>query len=143
MSAPAERLRKLLSAKDKKATILEMAGANEIDTDLTALLDINIEGAKAAGQPEQVIEFLAKIRTAITKYVIPAKRTPKPAAPAPAPEGPLSSETASTLLGATPAAAAPPPPAARAPPSMGSGSGLILPGASAPRPPGSGSGLIL
>ena len=45
-AAPAERLKKLLAAPDKKDCLLEMAAANEIDAGFFALLDQNIEGAR-------------------------------------------------------------------------------------------------
>lgn len=70
MAAPADRLKKLLAAQDKKAMLLEMAGKNEIDRDLIKLLDVNIESAKQAQQPQQVIDFLTKVKVAASKYVI-------------------------------------------------------------------------
>ena len=70
VAAPADRLKKLLSAPDKKAMLLEMAGMNEIDGDLIKLIDVNIETAKLAGQPDQVIEFFNKIKTACLKFVV-------------------------------------------------------------------------
>jgi hypothetical protein len=73
ITAPAERLKKLLTAPDKKAAILEMAAANEIDKDLLALMDVNIETARQAGQPEQVIQFFEKIKAACQKYAIVAE----------------------------------------------------------------------
>ena len=48
-AAPA-RLRKLMEARDKKATLLDMAGAGEIDRALIDLMDQNIAGAAAAKQ---------------------------------------------------------------------------------------------
>ena len=55
---PAAKLKKLLTSPDKKATILEMAGDNEIDVPLLLLLKTNIAAAKSAKQPEAV-EFMA------------------------------------------------------------------------------------
>jgi len=69
LAAPAERMRKLLTAKDKRATLLEMAGANEIDKELVALLDTNAKAAKSAGQ-EEAAEFLGKVRDAARKFLI-------------------------------------------------------------------------
>ncbi|KAK9909063.1 hypothetical protein WJX75_006635 [Coccomyxa subellipsoidea] len=66
---PLERMKKLLTSKDKKATLLEMAGNNEIDTALLDLLQQNIDGAKAAGQKEPA-EFMEKIRDAARKFVM-------------------------------------------------------------------------
>eukprot|EP00217_Crustomastix_stigmatica_P007547 CAMPEP_0183795142 /NCGR_PEP_ID=MMETSP0803_2-20130417/4252_1 /TAXON_ID=195967 /ORGANISM="Crustomastix stigmata, Strain CCMP3273" /LENGTH=314 /DNA_ID=CAMNT_0026039553 /DNA_START=47 /DNA_END=991 /DNA_ORIENTATION=- len=69
LSAPADRLRKLLTAQDKKATLLEMVGNNEIDTAFLELLNQNIIGAKAAGN-EQAAEFMHKLFEAAKKYSI-------------------------------------------------------------------------
>jgi len=69
LAAPAARMRKLLTAKDKRATLLEMAGANEIDKELIALLDQNAKAAKDAGQ-EEAAEFLGKVRDAARKFLL-------------------------------------------------------------------------
>lgn len=69
VSAPADRLKKLLESKDKKAMLLEMAGENEIDQGLIGLLEQNISGAEAAGQKEAA-EFMGKILLACRRYVI-------------------------------------------------------------------------
>lgn len=63
-----DRLAKILSAKDKKATILDMAGENQLDRSLLALLDQNIAAANSAGQ-EQAAGFMEKIRGAVVKYM--------------------------------------------------------------------------
>ena len=63
------RLKKLLESKDKKATLLEMAGAGEIDQALMDLLDQNIAGAKEAGQ-DQAAEFMTKVKQATARYLI-------------------------------------------------------------------------
>lgn len=68
-AAPAERLKRLLASKDKKATLLEMAGANEIDQGLMDLLTQNIEGATAAGQTEAA-EFMQKVQQAVGRYML-------------------------------------------------------------------------
>merc|ERR1711871_94435 len=67
--APAERLRNLLSAKDKKAETLAMASRNEIDPPLMALLQQNINMAKQADQT-QAAEFMEKIRVACSRYSV-------------------------------------------------------------------------
>jgi len=59
-STAVERVKKLLTAPDKKAMIIEMAEANEIDVPLMDLLQQNIEGAKAAGQAEAAA-FMEKV----------------------------------------------------------------------------------
>lgn len=66
---PAERLRKLLQAPDKRETLLEMAGDNEIDQPLLDLLQQNIAAAKAANQ-EKPAEFMQKVHDAARKYLI-------------------------------------------------------------------------
>jgi hypothetical protein len=68
-AAPVERLKKLLAAKDKKAALLEMAAANEIDQGLMDLLAQNIEGATEAGQTEAA-EFMTKVQQAVGRYMI-------------------------------------------------------------------------
>lgn len=45
-----ERLSRILSSNDKKATLLEMAGENQLDRPLLALLDENIATATKANQ---------------------------------------------------------------------------------------------
>lgn len=86
MTAPADRLRRLLTAKDKAAMLYEMAGAwrawlcvglptpcatgnNEIDQPLIELLDQNIAGASMANNEDAVV-FLTKIRDAARKFVL-------------------------------------------------------------------------
>jgi hypothetical protein len=64
-----QRLQKLLTAKDKKQCILDMAAVNEIDLALIQLLQQNIDSASAAGQ-EDVAGFMTKVRDAASKYVI-------------------------------------------------------------------------
>lgn len=69
VAAAPERLKKLLESKDKKATLLEMAGNNEIDQALIDLLDQNIEGAAAAKQ-DKVVEFMTKVKQAALRYLV-------------------------------------------------------------------------
>ncbi|CAM6034828.1 unnamed protein product [Sphagnum compactum] len=64
-----DRLTHILVSKDKRATLLEMAGNNELDRPLLGLLDENIAAAAATNNQEQVVEFLKKIRTAVVKYI--------------------------------------------------------------------------
>lgn len=71
LSAPAERLRKLLTATDKKAALLAMAADNELDQAFLNLLDQNILGAQAAGQTDAAT-FMVKIRDAAMRYKTPA-----------------------------------------------------------------------
>ena len=69
LKAPAERLRKLLTAPDKRATLLAMAEANEVDAALIQLLQQNVDAAKGAGN-EDAVKFLEKVRDAARKFVI-------------------------------------------------------------------------
>ncbi|KAK9820504.1 hypothetical protein WJX72_011080 [[Myrmecia] bisecta] len=69
IAAPLDRMRKLLTAPDKKAMLLEMAGNNEIDQALLNLLKQNIAAARAAGQ-EDPAKFMEKIHDAARKYLI-------------------------------------------------------------------------
>lgn len=69
VSAAPERLKKLLMSKDKKGTLLEMAGAGEIDQALIDLMEQNIAGATAAGQ-EEAAEFMKKVQQATMRYLI-------------------------------------------------------------------------
>lgn len=59
----------MLSSKDLKATILEMAGAGEIDVALLQLLQQNIAGAEASGQTDAAA-FMGKVRDFAARYVI-------------------------------------------------------------------------
>ncbi|KAK9846951.1 hypothetical protein WJX84_012386 [Apatococcus fuscideae] len=67
MAAPAERMRALLSAPDKKAALLDLAGDNQIDKPLLDLLQQNIDAARSAGQ-EQPAMFMEKIKAAAQRY---------------------------------------------------------------------------
>ncbi|KAK9843266.1 hypothetical protein WJX74_009460 [Apatococcus lobatus] len=67
MAAPAERMRALLSSKDKKAALLDLASANQIDKPLLDLLQQNIDAARTAGQ-EQPALFMEKIKAAAQRY---------------------------------------------------------------------------
>ena len=69
MKQPAASMRKLLTAPDKKATLLQMAGDGEIDQALINLLQQNIDAARNAGQ-EDPVKFLEKVRDAARKFVI-------------------------------------------------------------------------
>ena len=68
MLSPLERMKKLLGAKDKRAMILEMVDADELDLNLMALLKTNINTARQAGQ-EDAAEFMEKIYKACAKFV--------------------------------------------------------------------------
>jgi hypothetical protein len=69
ITAAPVRLKKLMESKDKKETLLQMAGDGEIDQALMDLLEQNIEGAKEAGR-EDIVEFMTKVRQAAGKYLI-------------------------------------------------------------------------
>lgn len=68
MLQPRERMMKLLTAKDKKAMILEMVETGELDINLMALLKTNINTAKEAGLKQEA-EFMEKIYNACAKFV--------------------------------------------------------------------------
>lgn len=68
-AAPAERLRKLLQAPDKRQALLDMAAANEIDQPMLDLLKQNIAAASASGQ-EKPAEFMQKVHDAARKFLI-------------------------------------------------------------------------
>ncbi|GLC35461.1 hypothetical protein PLESTB_000204700 [Pleodorina starrii] len=68
-ASAADRLKKLLTSRDKKETILEMAAANEIDQALVDLLQQNIDAAKAAEQTGPA-EFMEKVKVAVSKYLV-------------------------------------------------------------------------
>eukprot|EP00250_Pteridium_aquilinum_P029695 c39967_g1_i1 orf=704-1453(-) len=63
-----ERLARLLSSKDKKATLLDMVEKNELDRSLLALLDANIVAATSQEQAQAVM-FMEKVRSAVLKYI--------------------------------------------------------------------------
>jgi hypothetical protein len=64
-----DRMKKLLSSKDKKACILEMAEANEIDQPLLELLRQNATAARMAGQ-DDAAKFMEKVMAAASKYIV-------------------------------------------------------------------------
>jgi len=64
-----ENVKFLLTAKDKKSAILELAGKNEIDDTFIVLLESNAQAAKAAGQ-DKAAEFILKLRNESTRYII-------------------------------------------------------------------------
>eukprot|EP01026_Neomeris_dumetosa_P006205 TRINITY_DN11974_c0_g1_i8.p1 TRINITY_DN11974_c0_g1~~TRINITY_DN11974_c0_g1_i8.p1 ORF type:complete len:277 (+),score=45.69 TRINITY_DN11974_c0_g1_i8:55-831(+) len=68
-----DRLRKLLTAPDKQATILEMAERNEIDKALIELLNQNIESAKASGN-DKAVQFMEKLRGLCVKHVLTSEK---------------------------------------------------------------------
>lgn len=89
------RLKRLLTASDKKQTILDMAAANELDAALLQLLQQNIEGASRAGNADAAA-FMSKVRDACAKWVITKDRSgadERAAAEAAATGSGLASET--------------------------------------------------
>ena len=69
LTTPVEKLKALLGAPDKKAHILEMAGNDEIDAPFIALLEQNIEAAKAA-RADDAAEFMGKVLEACQKWYV-------------------------------------------------------------------------
>lgn len=80
LTAPADRLRVLLGAADKKAEILRMAGENELDEPFMALLEQNIDCAREAGKTD-ISLFLEKLRNACQKFAKVAPVPPPAAEP--------------------------------------------------------------
>jgi len=68
MLQPRERMMKLLTAKDKKAMILEMVETGELDINLMALLKTNENTAREAGLTQEA-DFMKKIYNACSKFV--------------------------------------------------------------------------
>ncbi|GMH43624.1 hypothetical protein BSKO_11546 [Bryopsis sp. KO-2023] len=64
-----ERFKRLVTSKDKKATIIEMVANNEIDQGLLDLFTQNIKMAEAA-EEEKKAEFMIKLKRACEKYFI-------------------------------------------------------------------------
>lgn len=69
ISAPAQRARELLQAKDKKQKIQEMAATNQIDNDMLNILRQNAMLAREAGNDE-VGTFIDKVIIACQKFLI-------------------------------------------------------------------------
>lgn len=63
-----EKLTTILSAKDKRAAILQLAADSQLDRPLLALLDQNIAAAQGANEA-QAAEFMEKVRSAVVKYI--------------------------------------------------------------------------
>lgn len=63
-----ERLTKILTSKDIKATLLDMVERNEINRSLLTILDENIANAHK-GDQKQAAEFMEKLRGAVLKYI--------------------------------------------------------------------------
>lgn len=66
-----ERMKRLLAAKDKKQTILDMASANEIDQGLLDLMMQNAQAARLAGQ-DDAAAFIEKVAQAAGKFMVTA-----------------------------------------------------------------------
>lgn len=63
-----ERLTKILTSKDIKATLLDMLERNELNKSLLTLLDENIASAHRSNQKEAA-DFMEKLRGAMLKYI--------------------------------------------------------------------------
>jgi len=115
-STAAERMRALLEAKDKRAAILALAEANQVDQALVDLLQSNADAAREAGQ-EAAAVFMEKVRAAVGKYLIGGASGGGAAG-----GGAIMPAVPAALAGASSSAA----PAAAAAPG---GSGLLIAGA--------------
>lgn len=112
-----QRMTELLSAKDKKQKILDMAAANEIDQALMDLLQQNIEAARGAGQ-DDAANFMEKVRIAAGKYLVAVPGAPTAAMPSPpATLGGVTVPTSASPLAGMAAPSPPSPPSAPSPPS--------------------------
>ncbi|KAJ9522404.1 hypothetical protein QJQ45_008303 [Haematococcus lacustris] len=134
-TSAADRLKTLLSAKDKKAMILEMAANNQIDQPLMMLLDQNIQMARDAEQNDAAA-FMEKVKQACAKYLISTPAAAQPAIPAPPSQ--LAAKLVSNTAAATGQGAA-----GSAGGAATTASGLILPSsrrtsAAAPNPNNAG-----
>eukprot|EP00798_Chlamydomonas_sp_ICE-L_P018933 gene18933-25500_t len=141
MTSAKDRMTKLLTSKDKKQMILDMAAANEIDPPLMDLLQTNVQAAREAGQ-EDAAKFMEKVMMACAKFFV------APAAPAAEGAPGVGTATTNAILGAKP----PPPPQRAAADGNSPASKLIIPGRNnnfppnppaSPKAPGSGSGLVI
>ncbi len=65
---PAESLKGVLQARDKKAALLELAGKNGINAAFIQLLDENIATAGAA-QQQKAVEDKTKLRAEASRYL--------------------------------------------------------------------------
>ncbi|KFM29050.1 hypothetical protein F751_6569 [Auxenochlorella protothecoides] len=65
---PAESLKGVLQARDKKAALLELAGKNGINAAFIQLLDENIATAGAA-QQQKAVEVMTKLRAEASRYL--------------------------------------------------------------------------
>lgn len=65
---PAENLKGVLQARDKKAGLLELAGKNGIDAAFIQLLDENIATA-AAAQQQAAVDVMTKLRAEASRYL--------------------------------------------------------------------------
>lgn len=63
-----ERLMKILQAKDRKATLLDMVERNELNRSVLTLLDENIASAIQNDQKEAAA-FMANVRASMLKYI--------------------------------------------------------------------------
>lgn len=76
LAAPADRLKKLLTSKNPRNTIAEMAGEGEIDQQLMALLFTNIDMAQKAGD-DRAAMFMEKVHAHCMKFYEAPKQQPK------------------------------------------------------------------
>lgn len=97
VSSAKDRITKLLTSRDKKELILQMAENNEIDHAFMIALTQNIQAARTAEQ-EDAAKFMEKVQQACAKYyVAPASS----ASAAPSPPAPLAGGPAAQAAGAS------------------------------------------
>lgn len=76
LAAPADRLKKMLTSKNPRETIAEMAGNGEIDQQLMALLFANIDMAAKSGN-DRAAMFMEKIHAHAMKFYEQPAEQPK------------------------------------------------------------------
>mmetsp|Transcript_1432 Transcript_1432/g.2866 ORF Transcript_1432/g.2866 Transcript_1432/m.2866 type:complete len:357 (-) Transcript_1432:768-1838(-) len=76
LAAPADRLKKMLTSKNPRETIAEMAGNGEIDQQLMALLFANIDMAAKSGN-DRAAMFMEKIHAYAMKFYEMPTEQPK------------------------------------------------------------------
>lgn len=155
VSSAKDRITKLLTSRDKKELILQMAENNEIDHAFMIALTQNIQDARAAEQ-EDAAKFMEKVQQACAKYYVAPTSSAAPLVPpsgASAAGGPAAQAAGALELNVADIAAA----ARQRAAERATANGIIIPGVMPTAPssmpgrnasppskgPGGGSGLII
>ena len=126
VSSAKDRVTKLLTSRDKKELILQMAENNEIDHAFMIALDSNIKAARIAGQ-EEPAKFMEKVRDACMKFYVPPASAMPPAPPPPASQATIDIQAEEAAV-VTPQAIADIAAKAAREASRKAANGLIIPG---------------